>query len=133
MLSLPTVATTTDMLNAGLRDTLRQTGPAEATRMTCGGLRVSCCLSSLIEPRYDLNPRSTLLGPPPDRGYQSSRPSDRGPERERRPYQSDGPSSGPKPLPDRPPYTAFVGNLPFDIVEADVEAFFDPLRVSETG
>lgn len=66
-------------------------------------------------------------GPPPERGY-PSRPSDRGPERERRPYGSDGPS-GPKTIPDRPPYTAFVGNLPFDVAERDIEEFFDPLKV----
>lgn len=28
------------------------------------------------------------------------------------------------PLPTEPPYTAFVGNLTFDLIEADLEEFF---------
>ncbi|KDQ13467.1 hypothetical protein BOTBODRAFT_33485 [Botryobasidium botryosum FD-172 SS1] len=41
----------------------------------------------------------------------------------------DRPSYPPReelPLPTEPPYTAFVGNLAFDIIEADVEDFFAP-------
>ncbi|PWY97950.1 hypothetical protein BCV70DRAFT_202435 [Testicularia cyperi] len=33
------------------------------------------------------------------------------------------------PLPDKPPFTAFVGNLSFDVVDADVEDFFAPAKV----
>ena len=29
------------------------------------------------------------------------------------------------PLPTSPPYTAFVGNLPFSVTESEVAAFFD--------
>ncbi len=28
------------------------------------------------------------------------------------------------PLPTNPPYTAFIGNLPFDITEGEMEEFF---------
>ena len=33
------------------------------------------------------------------------------------------------PLPTQPPYTAFVGNLAFDLTEHDLETFFDGLKV----
>ena len=33
------------------------------------------------------------------------------------------------PLPDKPPFTAFVGNLSFDVMEADVEDFFVPAKI----
>ena len=33
------------------------------------------------------------------------------------------------PLPTSPPYTAFVGNMAFDLTEQDLEAFFDGLSV----
>lgn len=33
------------------------------------------------------------------------------------------------PLPDKPPYTAFVGNLAFDVMDSDVEQFFAPANV----
>lgn len=33
------------------------------------------------------------------------------------------------PLPTQPPYTAFVGNLAFDLTEHDLESFFDGLKV----
>lgn len=33
------------------------------------------------------------------------------------------------PLPDKPPYTAFVGNLAFDVMDSDIEQFFAPANV----
>jgi hypothetical protein len=33
------------------------------------------------------------------------------------------------PLPTQAPYTAFVGNLAFDLTETDLEQFFSPLKV----
>ena len=33
-------------------------------------------------------------------------------------------------LPSQPPYTAFVGNLPFDVTEEDIRNLFRGLRVS---
>jgi len=33
------------------------------------------------------------------------------------------------PLPTQPPYTAFVGNLAFDLTEHDLESFFAGLKV----
>ncbi len=34
------------------------------------------------------------------------------------------------PLPTRAPFTAFVGNLAFDVTEGDLEEFFQPLAIS---
>ena len=39
--------------------------------------------------------------------------------------------SGKKPIPNEPPYTAFVGNLPDGIVQGDVEIMFKPLKVGD--
>jgi translation initiation factor 4B len=33
------------------------------------------------------------------------------------------------PLPTRPPYTAFVGNLAFETIEDDLQGFFEGLEV----
>lgn len=33
------------------------------------------------------------------------------------------------PLPTQPPYTAFVGNLAFDLTDTELEEFFSPLKV----
>ena len=35
-----------------------------------------------------------------------------------------------RPIPDEPPYTAFVGNLPQGIVQGDVDKIFGALKVS---
>ncbi|KAF9162998.1 hypothetical protein DFQ26_003059 [Actinomortierella ambigua] len=45
---------------------------------------------------------------------------------ERRDRERDEPrfSRAPVDLPTRPPYTAHIGNLPFDVAEADIEEFF---------
>ena len=40
-----------------------------------------------------------------------------------------GDRGGKKPIPNEPPYTAFVGNLPDGIVQGDVEIMFKPLKV----
>ncbi|GAK67456.1 translation initiation factor 4b [Moesziomyces antarcticus] len=50
---------------------------------------------------------------------------DRGFERPERSY----PPRDELPLPDKPPFTAFVGNLSFDVVDADVENFFAPSQL----
>ncbi|TFK70285.1 RNA-binding domain-containing protein [Pluteus cervinus] len=49
--------------------------------------------------------------------FQSSRP-----DRNLQPPRDD------LPLPTQPPYTAFVGNLAFDLVESDLANFFQPLK-----
>jgi translation initiation factor 4B len=33
-------------------------------------------------------------------------------------------------LPSKPPYTAFIGNLPYDVNEEDIEFFFKNISVS---
>ena len=43
-----------------------------------------------------------------------------------------GERGGKKPIPNEPPYTAFVGNLPDGIVQGDVEIMFKPLKVRIT-
>lgn len=40
-----------------------------------------------------------------------------------------GPPRDDVPLPTQPPFTAFVGNLAFDLLESDLAAFFEPLKV----
>lgn len=39
----------------------------------------------------------------------------------------------PVPVPDRPPWCAYVGNLPFTATEADVRALFGTLSIEPTG
>ncbi|KAL1727110.1 hypothetical protein EV714DRAFT_254246 [Schizophyllum commune] len=48
-----------------------------------------------------------------------------------RPDRTFGPPREEVPLPDRPPYTAFVGNLAFDLTEQELGDFFQPLKVKE--
>ncbi|KDN41319.1 hypothetical protein K437DRAFT_295626 [Tilletiaria anomala UBC 951] len=43
-----------------------------------------------------------------------------------------GPPRDDVPLPTRPPFTAFIGNLNFDVTEGDVLDFFAPLTVTST-
>jgi len=52
-----------------------------------------------------------------DRDYGSSRP------------ERSFPSRDELPMPTAPPYTAFVGNLPFDLTEGDLGDFFAPSEV----
>jgi RNA recognition motif-containing protein len=33
-------------------------------------------------------------------------------------------------MPTKPPYTAFIGNLAFDLTESELEQFFSPIKVS---
>ena len=33
-------------------------------------------------------------------------------------------------VPDRPPFTAYVGNLPYDVEEEDLEKYFNDSKVS---
>ena len=45
------------------------------------------------------------------------------------PRAARGADIDPDRLPSRPPYTAYVGNLPIDCTEEDIEAFFRGLEV----
>ena len=38
-----------------------------------------------------------------------------------------------KPMPEEPPFTAYVGNLPAGLVQGDVERIFNTLHVSLAG
>ncbi|RIB04465.1 hypothetical protein C2G38_2254369 [Gigaspora rosea] len=55
-------------------------------------------------------------------GSRDSRYESREPTRDSR--FGSRPERPPQPLPTSPPYTAHLGNLPFDLTEHDVEAFF---------
>ena len=44
-------------------------------------------------------------------------------------FDSDRPPRAEVPFPTAPPYTAFVGNLSFEVGEADLESFFTGLSV----
>jgi hypothetical protein len=33
------------------------------------------------------------------------------------------------PIPTQPPYKAFIGNLPFDCVQGDIDDFFQDIKV----
>lgn len=44
-----------------------------------------------------------------------------------------GPPREDLPLPTEPPYTAFVGNLAFDLTDIDLEEFFAGHQVSGVG
>jgi len=48
-------------------------------------------------------------------------------------YRSGGGGNSGKPLPDEPPYTAYVGNLPDGAVQGDLENMFENLKVSATA
>ncbi|KAF9493386.1 hypothetical protein BDN71DRAFT_1450352 [Pleurotus eryngii] len=67
--------------------------------------------------RSDDDPRSNDRYGRRGDDFLSSKP-DRGPRME---HQRDD-----VPLPTNPPYTAFIGNLPFDITEGEMEEFFGP-------
>ena len=41
-----------------------------------------------------------------------------------------GPPREDLPLPTEPPFTAFIGNLAFDLTEGELEEFFAPVSVS---
>lgn len=41
-----------------------------------------------------------------------------------------GPPREDLPLPTQPPWTAFVGNLPFDLTEEELGGFFEGIEVS---
>ncbi len=44
-------------------------------------------------------------------------------------FLSGGDRGNRRPLPDEPPYTAFVGNLPNGIVQGDLDIMFKDLKV----
>lgn len=50
-----------------------------------------------------------------------------------RAYAADRPPRVDVPLPDKPPYTAFLGSLSFDVTEGDIADFFSPHKVSLVG
>ena len=45
--------------------------------------------------------------------------------------RASGPPREDLPLPTQPPYTAFVGNLAFDLNEAELEDFFSSSKVRD--
>jgi len=55
----------------------------------------------------------------PFRDYQKREDNDR-----QRPHRTERAPRDPVPFPDQPPYTAFIGNLSFDITEEDLISFF---------
>ncbi|KAF5375611.1 hypothetical protein D9757_008541 [Collybiopsis confluens] len=64
-----------------------------------------------------------------DQGRQNDRYGRRGDDfASSRPDRGLGPPREDVPLPTQPPFTAFVGNLPFDLSEADLEDFFSSTK-----
>lgn len=57
---------------------------------------------------------------PPRGGFNNRRPASYG-SRDRPPREK----RAPVPFPSSPPYTAFVGNLPFNVIEEDLHRFFE--------
>lgn len=47
------------------------------------------------------------------------------------PRAARGPDFDPSKVPTAPPYTAFLGNLPYDISEDDIIGFFRNLKVKK--
>ncbi|RKP26470.1 hypothetical protein SYNPS1DRAFT_27834 [Syncephalis pseudoplumigaleata] len=60
------------------------------------------------------------------RGGYNDRYAHRGERSERYPRERRPPA----PLPDEPPFTAYIGNLPFDLKDEDVETFFGSAQAS---
>ena len=46
------------------------------------------------------------------------------------PRAARGPDVDMSLVPDKPPFTAFIGNLPYDVEESDIYDFFRDLKVS---
>ena len=108
--------------------------PTRCKRSTVLLLRVSAQLMYYAASGTSDEPRSRLSDAP-DRGSRDLRcqffctnPTDRiltshGPVAADRPPRED------LPLPTSPPYTAFIGNLAFDVTESQMAAFFDGYEV----
>ena len=66
----------------------------------------------------------------PDYGMSRGPPVDRS-KLPSAPRSARGADFDPSRVPTRPPFTAFLGNLQYDICEEDIERFFQKLKVSD--
>ena len=62
--------------------------------------------------------------------YVGSRPAVNRTELPTAPRAACGPQVDLTLLPTKPPYTAFLGNLPYDVAEEDIVSFFRGIEVS---
>ncbi|KAJ3734174.1 hypothetical protein DFJ43DRAFT_147979 [Lentinula guzmanii] len=77
----------------------------------------------------DQLPSAPAMRSDEDQGRQNDRYGRRGDDfLASRPDRAPLPPREDIPLPTQPPYTAFVGNLPFDLIEAELEDFFEKTK-----
>ncbi|KAG6819591.1 hypothetical protein H0H93_010475 [Arthromyces matolae] len=104
--------------------------PKKAKKITLNEFLGDSALGSWADEMESL-PNAPAARNDDDQGL-AGRPGDRYGRRDdflsSRPDRAPAPPKEDVPLPTSPPYTAFVGNLAFDLTETELEEFFTPLK-----